>query len=373
MKKIEAVTSKKELGLFIDFPHELYKNDRNYVPELFIAQQDMLTPGKHPFHEHSKLQLFLAYEGAEIVGRIAAIQNNNHNNTYGLTDGFFGFFDSINDQETATLLVEAAENWLRDRGLTSMIGPVNFSTNDICALLIDGFEGPPVAMMPYNAAYYLPLLENTGFGKKVDLRAYKFTAGTYNDRSLKLTTALRERLKRNRIIIRKIDMKNFKAEVKALREVYNKAWDSNLGFVPMTEKEFDYLAKDLKLVMDPDFCLVAEQDGKLVGFSLSIPDINQVLIKIKRGRLLPFGLLKLLLLKRKIKGIRIMALGVIDGYRKMGIEACLYGLTIKAFQEKKLEYAEASWTLEHNDLVNKAIEQINGIPYRKYRILEKAI
>lgn len=168
-------------------------------------------------------------------------------------------------------------------------------------------------------------------------------------------------------------MKNFKTEVKAVREVYNKAWDSNLGFVPMTEKEFDYLAKDLKLVLDPDFCLVAEQDGKLVGFSLSIPDINQILIKIKRGRLFPFGLLKLLLLRRKIKGLRIMALGVIDGYRKMGIEACLYGLTIKAFQEKKLEYAEASWTLEHNDLVNKAIEHINGIPYRKYRILEKAI
>ena len=373
MKKIIPVTDKKELRLFIDFPHELYKNDRNYVPELFIAQQDMLTPGKHPFHEHSELALFLAYDNGKLAGRIAAIQNNNHNNTYGLTDGFFGFFDCINDQETAALLLTTAGQWLRDKGLTSMIGPVNFSTNDICALLIEGYDGPPVAMMPYNAPYYLELLEQAGFGKKVDLRAYKFTAGNYNDRSLRLTDALRERLKRNRIVIRKIDMKNFKAEVKALREVYNKAWDSNLGFVPMTEKEFDYLAKDLKLVMDPDFCLIAEQEGKLVGFSLSIPDINQVLIKIKRGRLFPFGLLKLLLLKRKIKGIRIMALGVVDGYRKMGIEACLYGLTIKAFQEKKLEYAEASWTLDDNDLINKAIEQINGVAYRKYRILEKAI
>lgn len=373
MKTIVAVNDKKDLRLFIDFPHELYKNDRNYVPELFIAQRDMLTPGKHPFHEHSELQLFLAYHNGNLAGRIAAIRNNNHNNTYGLTDGFFGFFDCTNDPETANLLINAAGKWLRERGLTSMIGPVNFSTNDICALLIDGFDGPPVAMMPYNAPYYLQLLENAGLSKKVDLRAYRFTSGTYNDRSLKLTAALQERLKRNRIIIRKIDMKNFNAEVKALREVYNKAWDRNLGFVPMTEKEFDYLAKDLKMVLDPDFCLVAEQEGKLVAFSLSIPDINQVLIKIKRGRLLPFGILKLLLLKRKIKGIRIMALGVIDGYRKMGIEACLYGLTIKAFQEKKLEYAEASWTLEHNDLVNKAIERINGVAYRKYRILEKAI
>lgn len=373
MKTILAVENKKQLRLFIDFPHELYKNDPYYVPELFIAQRDLLTPGKHPFHEHSKLQLFLAVDDGEIIGRIAAIQNNIHNHTYNLTDGFFGFFDCINDQETADLLISAAERWVSENGLTSLVGPVNFSTNEICALLIEGFDGPPVVMMPYNPPYYLQLLENAGFAKKVDLRAYKFTAGTYDDRVLRLTSAIRERLQRNRITIRKIDMKNFKAETKALREVYNKAWDQNLGFVPMTEKEFDYLAKDLKLIMDPDFCLVAEQDGKLVAFSLSIPNINQILIKIKRGRLFPFGLLKLLLLKRQIKGVRLMALGVIDGYRKMGIEACLYGLTTRAFQDKKMEYAEVSWTLEHNDLINKPIEQMNGIAYRKYRILEKAV
>jgi hypothetical protein len=373
MKTILPVNDKKQLRSFIDFPHELFKNDPNYVPELFIAQQDMLTPGKHPFHEHSTLQLFLAYEDTRIVGRIAAIQNNNHNNAYNLKDGFFGFFDSINDQETADLLISAASEWLLEKGLTRVVGPVNFSTNDICALLIEGFVGPPVVMMPYNPPYYLQLLEKAGFGKKVDLRAYKFTAGNYDDRSLRLTEAIRDRLKRNRVIIRKIDMKNFKSEVKSLREVYNKAWDSNLGFVPMTENEFDYLAKDLKLIMDPDFCFVAEQDGKLVGFALSIPDINQVLIKIKKGRLLPFGLLKLLILKRRIKGLRLMALGVVDGYRKMGIDACLYGLTIKSFREKKYEYAEVSWTLEHNDLINKAIEQVNGVLYRKYRILEKAL
>src|SRR5690606_9826700 len=149
--------------------------------------------------------------------------------------------------------------------------------------------------------YYLTLMERYDLKKKTDLRAYKFTAGNYNDRSMRLLDALEERLKRNSVVIRKIDVKNFKAEAQALKEVYNQAWDKNLGFVPMTSAEFDYMAKDLKLVLDPDFCLVAEQNGKLVGFSLSIPDINQVLIKIKRGRLFPFGLLKLLFLKRKIK------------------------------------------------------------------------
>lgn len=373
MKQILAVEGKSLLKKFIDFPHELYKEDANYVPELFIAQRDLLTPGKHPFHEHSQLQLFLAVDGNEVIGRIAAIQNNNHNKANQANDGFFGFFECINDQETANLLVDAAEKWLKEKGLSTIIGPVNPSTNETCGLLINGFDGRPMTMMPYNFPYYLQLLENRGLRKKTDLRAYKFTAGNYNDRSRKLLDALQERLKRSSIVIRKINMKNFKAEAQALKEVYNKAWDQNQGFVPMTSNEFDYMAKDLKLILDPDFCLVAEQNGKLVGFALAIPDINQVLIKIKRGRLFPFGLLKLLLLKRKIKGIRIMILGVVDGYRKMGIEACLYGLIIKAFQEKNLEYAEASWTLDDNFLVNKAIEQINGIPYRKYRIFEKNI
>lgn len=372
MKKIVAVSSKSDLKRFIDFPHDLYHRDFNYVPELFIAQRDLLSP-KHPFREHSSLQAFLALEDDKVTGRIVAIENNNHNLIYQKKDGFFGFFECIDDQETANLLFQAAENWLKERELNTMSGPVNPSTNETCGLLIQGFDGPPVAMMPYNFPYYLTLMERYDLKKKTDLRAYKFTAGNYNDRSMRLLDALEERLKRNSVVIRKIDVKNFKAEAQALKEVYNQAWDKNLGFVPMTSAEFDYMAKDLKLVLDPDFCLVAEQNGKLVGFSLSIPDINQVLIKIKRGRLFPFGLLKLLFLKRKIKGIRIMVLGVMDGYRKMGIEACLYGRTIKSFQEKGLEYAEASWTLDDNHLINKAIEQINGIPYRKYRILEKSI
>jgi hypothetical protein len=373
MKRIIAVNGKKDLGIFIDFPHELYKNDTNYVPELFIAQRDMLTPGKHPFYQHSSLQTFLAYDGDRVVGRIAAIQNNNHNQINGVKDGFFGFFDCVNDQETAKLLLDTAAQWLKERALESMVGPVNFSTNDICGLLIQGFDGPPLAMMAYNAPYYLDLLEKEGFYKKVDLRAYRFAAGNYNDRSAKLVSALQERLTRSNIIIRKINLKNFKAEAAALREVYNKAWDKNLGFVPMTDAEFDYTAKDLKMIMDPDFCLLAEQDGKIVGFALAVPDINQILIKIKRGRLFPTGLYKLLTQRKKIEGIRILLLGVVDGYRKMGIEACLYGTIIQGFQKKKMKYAEASWTLDHNDLINKPIEQIGGELYRKYRILEKSI
>ncbi len=373
MKKIVPVNSKRELTTFIDFPHELYKNDPNYVPELFIAQKDLLT--KHPFHKHNSLQAFLVYnDGGQVIGRIAAILNNAHNDYNKRNDGFWGFFDCINDQETANLLFRTAADWLKERGVDqNFIGPVNFSTNEACGLLIEGFDSPPMLMMTYNAPYYADLIEHSGFSKQIDLIGWHWDGEGYDDRSVRLLDALQERLKRNNIIIRKVNLKKFKEEAANLRKVYNSAWDKNTGFVPLTDEEFDYLAKDLKLILDTDFALVAEQDGKIVGFGLALPNLNEVLIKIKRGRLLPTGIFKLLLNKSKVQSIRIYALGIVDGYRKMGIEACLYGTIIKEYKRKGLKHAEAGWTLENNTLINEAIIAIKGDPYKKYRIYEKAI
>lgn len=373
MIKIASVDSKKELGQFIDFPHDLYRDDKNYVPELFIAQRDMLTPGKHPFHEHSQVKLFIAYSDQRIVGRIAAILNRNHNAFTEHKDGFFGFFDCIDDQKTADSLIEQASAWLRSQGAEHLIGPVNFSTNDPCGLLVEGFDRPPMAMMPYNASYYETLLIQAGLRKKTDLLAYELEVSNSNDRSIKLLDTLQERLKRQGITIRKVNLKNFKEEVVKIREVYNSAWDKNLGFVPMTDNEFDYLAKDLKLILDPNFCIVAEKDGKFVGFALGIPDINQVLIKIRRGRLLPTGIFKLLFQKKNITRLRVLTLGVLEGYRKMGIEACLYGSIIKNTYGTKITGGECSWMLEDNYLMNHAIEQINGKLYKRYRLYEKEL
>lgn len=373
MIQVVPVSGKKQLKAFVDFPHDLYVDDCNYVPELFIAQRDLLTPTHHPFHKHSILQMFLAYKGDKLVGRIAAILNNNHNQFNKTTDGFFGFFDCIDDKEVSVALLKAAEEWLKGKGANTIIGPVNFSTNETCGMLIEGYDSPPVAMMTYNKPYYNTLVEQYGMGKKVDLIAYQIVPEDYDDKPLRLTNMLLDRLNNKGITIRKININNFKQEVDALREVYNAAWDKNLGFVPMTNDEFNYLAKDLKLLLDPDFCMVAEHEGKIVGFSLAIPDINQVFIKIKRGRLFPMGLIKLLTQKKKINGIRVLALGVVEGYRKMGIEAVFYGSIIQNGLKKKMQSAEASWILEDNFLMNQAILNIKGKPYKKYRIYEKAI
>ncbi|WP_428331108.1 hypothetical protein [Mucilaginibacter sp.] len=372
MKKIVTVDPKKQLGTFIDFPHDLYKDDANYVPELFIAQKDILTT--HPFHKHSELQMFLAYDDDKVVGRIAAILNNNHNSYNNRNDGFFGFFDCINDQETANMLFDVAAKWLKGKGVDqNIIGPVNFSTNEASGLLIKGFDSPPMLMMTYNYPYYAELIEKAGYVKQMDLIAWHWDGESYDDRSVRLLDALQQRLKRNNITIRRVNLKNFKEEVVKLREVYNSAWDQNSGFVPLTDDEFNHLAKDLKLILDPDFVLVAEQEGKLVGFGLALPNYNEIFKTIKRGRLLPTGIFKLLLNKKKIKSIRIYALGVIDGYRKMGIEACIYGTIIKEYKRKGFEHAEAGWTLENNVLINEAIIAIKGDPYKTYRLYEKAI
>jgi GNAT superfamily N-acetyltransferase len=373
MKRTVPVESAAQLKLFIDFPHELYKGDPNYVPELFIAQRDLLSPKKHPFHKHSSLQLFLAFDEQEVVGRIASILNNNHNDFNKTNDGFFGFFDCINDGKVAKLLFVAAEEWLKDKKINRIIGPVNFSTNETCGLLVEGFTSPPYAMMTYNAPYYLDLVEKQGYHKQTDLLAYEFVANAYNERALKLRQTLDERLAKKGITIRQINLKDFTNEANRVREIYNQAWDRNLGFVPMTKEEFDYLAKDLKLVLDPAFCLIAEHEGKPVGFGLAIPDINQILIKVKRGRLLPTGIFKLLLGKSKINRLRIIALGVTEPYRKMGIEGSFYGAFMKRFSERNMQHAEASWILEDNTMMRLGIENINGKVYKRYRIFEKTV
>lgn len=371
MKQLHTVSTKAALKSFIDFPHNLYEGDAYYVPELFIAQRDLLT--KHPFLQHSVIQMFLVYEGNKVLGRIAAILNNNHNKFNNANDGFFGFLDAIDDAEVFRMLTDAAADWLKEKGVDTIIGPVNPSTNETCGVLVEGFDSSPMIMMTYNYPYYNQHLQKLGFGKKTDLIAYNLERGDLNERSMKMMDTLKERLRQKNITIRTGNLKNFRQEVDGLRKVYNEAWDKNLGFVPMTDAEFDYMAKDMKLVLDPDFCLVAEQDGKLIGFALCLPDINQVQKTVKRGRLLPTGIFKLLFGKKKINAIRIIALGVTEPYRKMGIEAVFYGMIMQKGLEKGMKNAEASWILEGNEMMNRGILNINGKPYKRYRIYEKTL
>jgi len=368
MITIEKINYPEKLKEFIDFPHELYAGDPNYVPELFIAQRDMLNPKKHPFFEHSKLQLFLAYRDGKIVGRIAAIRNNNHNNFTGNKDGFFGFFESIDDYEVAELLFDTAVDWIKKEGLTHVVGPASFSTNEIFGWHLDAYDLPPMVSMAYNKPYYPGFADRYGFVKNTDHFAYYMTSDTISQKSLRISEAFENRLKSKGITIRTVNMKKFKEEAEKSHQVYNSAWDKNSGFVPMTYNEFMHLCNDMKSIMDPALCFIAECEGKFIGFSFSFPDINQVLKDVKRGRLLPFGIFKLLLNRRKINKIRVVVLGVIEGYRKLGIEACFFAKTISYGQKNNIEAAEASLILEKNEMMNQALININAHVYKTYRM-----
>ncbi len=374
MVTIKKVEGKKDLARFIDFPHELYKDDPNYVPELFIAQRDMLDVTKkknlHPFHLHSKLDLFLAENDGKIVGRIAAIRNNNHIAYTGLNEGFFGFFDVENNYEVAKKLFDTVVEWQKKEKLTGVSGPVNFSTNETCGLLIEGFDSPPVVMMTYNRKYYADFLDKYGFKKKMDMFAYLLDVKTPAPELMRMQKLLSRRLESKGITIRTANMKKFGEETERLKGIYNSAWEKNWGFVPMTDDEFRYMAKDLKMIVDPDFCLLAEHNGKTVGFALVLPDINVILRTIKKGRLLPTGIFKLLFQKKKIKLGRIITLGVIDGYRKMGIDAVFYSMIWETAARKNYDYGEASWILESNEMMNRAMINAGGRVYKKYRIYD---
>lgn len=371
--KLVRVSTKKQLKAFIDFPHDLFQDDPNYVPEIFIAQRDMLTKGNHPSHDHIDFQLFLTYQDDKICGRIAGIYNKNHNKFTGNKDGFFGFFDVTDNYEAAEKLLNAASDYLSNQEVECIIGPVDFSTNDPAGLLVEGFEHPPQIMMTYAKPYYQNLLERYGFEKQMDLLSYWIGTEVIPERIESLADTIESRLERNNVTIRTINIKNFKEEVKNIKEIYNQAWDKNYGFVPMTDAEFDYVAKDMKLAMDKDFVLVAEKNGKIIGFTLTMPNINEVLIDVKRGRLLPTGIFKLLFGKKKIKSVRILTLGVLEEYRTLGIEVCFYVRLLRQARKKGYRGGEASWILESNVMMNRGLRNINAEVNKRYRLYKKNV
>ena len=369
---IKKAKTKKELKTFIKFAWKIYEGNPNWVPPLIIDKLSMLDKENHPFYKTSEVEFFLAEKDSEIVGRIAAINNRHHNEFHNEKIGFFGFFECINNQEIANKLFDTAANWLKERGLDNMRGPMNPSTNYELGLLINAFDQPPQFMMTYNPEYYISLCENYGMKKSKDLFAYYLKKETTLSDKLKRVTEIIQ--KRRPFVVRPINMKDFDSEVKKVKEIYNDAWSKNWGFIPYTSEEFDHLAKDLKLVINPDYVLIAELDGKSIGFALTLPNINEILIKIPNGKLFPTGIFKLLLGKKKIRTCRIITLGIKKEYQKHGYDSVLYYETWRrATQKNKIVAGEASWILEDNEMMVKSAELLHGNLYKKYRVYDFAL
>ncbi len=369
---VTPVQSAADRDAFVLFPYEHYRNDPYFVPPLVMERKDFLNPKKNPWFEFGKVELFLARRGGKVVGRIAAIDDPRYNEFHGTKQGGFGMFECIDDVAVASALFDAAAQWCRSRGFDRMVGPANFSSNYEYGLLVEGFDAPPVFLMAYNPRYYPALYESCGLKKAKDLWAWELSSSVPPpDKVVRIAEKIRSR---EGVVVRPVDMKHFEAELRRIKEIYNSAWEKNWGFVPMTDGEFDHMAREMRQLVVPELLLIAEVQGAPVAFSLTLPDAN-VALKAAGGRLtrwgVPVGLAKLLWASRKIKWARLMALGIKAEYRKRGLDAILYLDTLKA--ARKLGYAggEISWTLEDNVLVNRAIESMGGRRYKTYRIYEK--
>jgi GNAT superfamily N-acetyltransferase len=373
--EVREVKDAADLDRFVKLPWRIYAEDPHWVPPLLKEVKDFLDPRKHPFHRHGQATQFIALRGGETVGRILVSDDPRYNEERGENLGCFGMFDCDNDRPAADQLLDAAAGWLAARGRNAIRGPIDYSLNYPCGLLIDGFDTPPRIMMNHNRPYYAALLESWGLRKAKDLYAWWFV----DSQNLAAKwRELAERLaKRSRVTIRPFQLNDFEAEVRRCEGIYNVTMGELWGFVKLTDAEFEFMAKQLKQLAISDQVLLAEIDGRPVGFAITLPDVNEA-IRPLNGRLtrfgLPIGALKLLRNKKRIKTARMVVLGVLKEYRRRGIAEMMILRTLD-YGKNVLGYdsAELGWTFEDNDAVNSTIEAVGARRYKTYRLYEKGL
>jgi GNAT superfamily N-acetyltransferase len=374
--EIRPVEGKGDRKQFLDLPYRLYSTEKRWVPPLRLERKEHIDPKKNPFFEHADVQFFLALRDGRVVGRISAHVDHNLNAFQDNNWGLFGFFECEDDPEAARALVDTAEAWLRERGRDRMVGPMDFTTNDECGLLIEGHERPPIILCPWQHPYYQRLLEEAcELQKAMDLQMWELhIEGRENVHPAiwEMADAVEPK---HGIVVRSMRKRDLQNEVSKFLEVYNSAWERNWGFVPLTEKEVRHYAKQLKPVLDENWAMIAERKdtGEVVGAALTLPDFNQVLAHVRDGRLLPFGWLAALRNRKNVDRVRVFALGVKPGYQHTGVAARMYQLHFDAAERTPQTWGEMGWILETNRAMNRAMEGMGGKVVRKYRVYEREL
>lgn len=373
---IRPVRGRRDLKRFVKVPFRLHRDHPNWVAPLIYERMEFLDRRKNPWFEHGEAEFFIAERDGEPVGRISAHLDRRWDEFQGGSDAMFGFFESEDDPETVAALLGAATEWARGKGRTRILGPMDFTTNDEVGILIEGFDRRPMILEPWHPPYYRERIEAQGFGKAMDVQMWELQFGELKGGERfdpAIHAAAEKALKEEGVVIRNMRKRDMADEVRRFMDVYNEAWGSNWGFVPITDAEVEFQAKNLKQVIDEEWAFMAEKDGEPVGAALTLPDINQVMSKLN-GRLLPFGWLKFLLGKRKIDQLRVFALGVKHDYRHSGVAAGLYLKHLEtAARPDSIKGGDMGWILETNGPMNRAMEGMGGKVVKKYRIYEKAL
>jgi GNAT superfamily N-acetyltransferase len=370
--EIRRVASRRDRNEFVNLPYRLYSGESNWVPPLRFERKRIIDPRRNPFFEHADVELFLARRDGRVVGRISAHVDRNLNEFQDNRWGLFGFFECEDDSEAARGLLDAADAWLRERGRDRMVGPMDFTTNDECGLLVEGHDLVPIILTPWQFPYYQRLFDEAGLTKAMDTLMWNLHVSGRERVHQAIWDIAHDVEAKHGIVCRQFRKKDLEAEVGRFLEVYNAAWERNWGFVPLTEKEVRNYAKDLKPVLDENWAFVAERKdtGEVVGAALTLPDYNQVLHGLG-GRLLPFGWLKLLRGRDTIDRVRVFALGVKPEYQHTGVAARFYEMHFDAAERTPQSGGEMGWILETNKAMNRAMEGMGGTVSRRYRFYER--
>jgi GNAT superfamily N-acetyltransferase len=368
------VQGRRELNRFIKLPFRLHRGTP-WVPPLIYERRLFLNREKNPYFEHAEAEYFLAWRDGEPVGRITAQIDRRWDEFQGGSDGQFGFLEAEDDPEVFGALLGMAEDWVRERGRQRLLGPMDFTTNDECGILIEGFERDPMILEPWHPPYYRERLEALGYGKTMDLLMWWLSLGELKqgDRFHDAIHAVAEKVESEHgITVRNMRRRDLEAEIGRFMEVYNAAWEKNWGFVPITEEEVRFQAQNLKQLLDERWTFIAERDGETLGAALTLPDYNQVTRKMN-GRLLPIGWLRFLLGRRKIDLVRVFALGVKPEYQHTGIAAKFYVEHVETAKVTPQKAGDQGWILETNEPMNRAMEGMGGEIVKRYRLYEKAL
>ena len=369
---VRTATGRKDMNAFIDVPFRLRRDDPQWVPPLRFERRAFLDRKKNPWFEHSEAEFFLAERDGEAVGRISAHIDRRWDEFQGGSDGFFGFFEVANDPEAVKALLDTAAEWVRARGRERILGPMDFTMNDECGILIEGYNEPSMILEPWHPPYYRELIEGYGLEKRIDLFMWELYFGSLDqgESFTPMIHAAAEHSRKEGVTVREMRRSDMEAEVTRFMEVYNVAWGKNWGFVPITEAEVRFQAKNLKPVLDENWAMIAEKDGEVVGAALTLPDVDQALTKMK-GRALPFGWVHFLRRKKYIDRLRVFALGVLPQHQHLGVAAALYEKHLHSAEHVGPPGGHMGWILETNKPMNRAMEGMGGKVVQRYRIYEE--
>jgi GNAT superfamily N-acetyltransferase len=368
---VRPVAGKRDLNAFIKLPFRLHRDHPHWIAPLIFDRKSFLDRSKNPFFDHAEAEYFLAERDGQLVGRVTAHIDSRWDSYQGGNDGMFGFIEFEDDPAIAKALVDAAAGWLSERGRDRMIGPMDFTTNDECGLLVDGYDEDPIILQPWHPPYYRERLEELGLTKAMDMRMWNLWLGELaaGDEFHPMIEAAAKESDKAGVVVRGMRKRDLTNEIARFMEVYNEAWGPNWGFVPITEEEVAFQAKNLKPILSEEWAMIAEKDGEVVGAALTLPDFNQVLKKMN-GRILPFGWWHFVSGRRKIDRVRVFALGVKQAYQHLGVAAALFVRHRQTAERMPQKGGQTGWILETNVPMNRAMEGMGGTIASTYRLYE---